>query len=114
MATLIGTIRNVIAHFRGKPRDSLASGTSPRIDLSEGDACLVIAKAGKVLYHTPDLALSHAEFVKRAMGTLEKGAWVGTIRKCDGEIVALSSRTFYGNQLPPSPDIMEAIRGQFR
>lgn len=82
--------------------------------LREGDACLVIVKGGEVLFHTSDVALSHAEFVSRTSGTLPDGAWVGTIRKCNGEIVALSSRTFYGNQLPAPPEVADAIHAAFQ
>jgi hypothetical protein len=84
------------------------------IILRDGDSCLVIVKDGQVLFHTSDVALSHAEFVRRTSGTLPEGAWVGTIRKFGGEVVALSSRTFYGNQLPAPPPVAEAIHAAFR
>jgi hypothetical protein len=82
--------------------------------LDDGAALLVIVKDGTVLHHTHDVALSHAEFVHRSAGTLPEGAWVGTIRKTRGEVIAMSSRTFYGNQLPAPFDVMQAIRSRFR
>ncbi len=66
---------------------------------SEGMPVAVV-KDGKVTVHTWDIALSHAEFVRRTLGALPDGAWVGTIRKTGGETMPFNSRTFYGNQLP--------------
>lgn len=84
------------------------------VALREGDSELVIVKDGEVLFHTPDVALSHAEFVSRTTGTLPEGAWVGTIRKHGGEVVAISSRTFFGYQLPAPPPVADAIHAAFR
>ena len=73
-----------------------------RITLREGDAVLAIVKDGRVIAQTSDVMLSHAEFVRRTVGILPSGAEVVTIGKFNGQIMALSSQTFYGNQLPSS------------
>ena len=83
------------------------------IRLHDGDTLLAIAKDGVVVAHTRDIALSHAEFVRRTFGSLPEGAWIGTIRKGDGEVTPFNSRTFYGNQLPAPPDVISAVRAMF-
>ena len=84
-----------------------------RVQLRNGDTLLAIVSDGSVVHHTRDVALSHAEFVKRTVGTLPPGAWVGTIRKASDEVMAVNSRTFYGNQLPPSQEVIDAVRAVF-
>jgi hypothetical protein len=83
------------------------------VSLRDGDTLLAIVQDGKVTAHTRDIALSHAEFVRRSFGKLPDGAWVGTIRKANGEVVPFNSRTFYGNQLPASQDVVDAVRAMF-
>ncbi|MFO0968488.1 MAG: hypothetical protein U0793_34180 [Gemmataceae bacterium] len=83
------------------------------IQLEDGNTLLAIVKDGKVIAHTRDIALSHAEFVRRTMGERPKGAWVGTIRKASGEVMPFNSRTFYGNQLPAAQDVVDAVRAMF-
>ena len=82
--------------------------------LQEGDTLLAIVQDGKVAAHTWDIALSHAEFVRRSIGTLPAGAWVGTLRKAEGQVTPFNSRTFYGNQLPAAPEVVRAVRSMFR
>jgi hypothetical protein len=84
------------------------------IALRDGDALLAIVKDGAIAAHTRDIALSHAEFVRRTLGTLPAGVWVGTIRKTDGEVMPFNSRTFYGNQLPAPEAVVAAVRAVFR
>ena len=84
------------------------------VSLQDGDALLVIVKDGEVTVHTWDIALSHAEFVRRTLGELPEGAWVGTIRKAAGEVTPFNSRTFYGNQLPAPEHVVAAVRAKFR
>jgi hypothetical protein len=84
------------------------------VQLRDGDTLLAIVQDGKVTAHTWDIALSHAEFVRRTLGALPAGAWVGTIRKADGAVTPFNSRTFYGNQLPAPPEVVEAVRALFR
>lgn len=86
--------------------------TSP-ISLRDGDTLLAIVQDGQVTAHTRDIALSHAEFVGRTLGKLPDGAWVGTIRKANGEVLPYNSRTFYGNQLPASNEVIDAVRAVF-
>jgi hypothetical protein len=44
----------------------------------------------------------HVEFVRHATGSLPEGAWVGTISKLDGKIAVISSKYFFGYQMPPT------------
>lgn len=81
--------------------------------LRDGEARLVAVLGEVILAHTPDVSLSHAEFVRRSLGELPQGAWVGTIRRSAGEVVAVNSRTFYGNQLPAPANVTEVIRIAF-
>jgi len=83
------------------------------VQLRDGDTLLAIVKDGKVTAHTRDIALSHAEFVRRTFGALPDGAWVGTIRKADGDVMPFNSRTFYGNQLPAPREVVDAVRAMF-
>ena len=83
------------------------------VQLRDGDTLLAIVKDGKVTVHTWDIALSHAEFVLRTLGELPDGAWVGTIRKANGEVMPFNSRTFYGNQLPAPQEVVDAVRAMF-
>jgi|GEM_PF-1115539 len=82
--------------------------------LRDGDSLLVSVRGNTILAHTFDIALSHAEFVRRSLGTLPEGAWVGTIRKTGRQVIALNSKTFYGNQLPAPQSVQDAIRSAFR
>ncbi len=84
------------------------------VQLQDGDTLLAIVRDGKVTAHTRDIALSHAEFVRRTLGQLPEGAWVGTIRKAGGEVTAFNSRTFYGNQLPAPAQVVAAVRATFQ
>jgi hypothetical protein len=84
------------------------------IQLRDGDSLLAIVQGNEVMAHTRDIALSHAEFVKRTTGTLPASAWVGTIRKADDEVMAFNSRTFYGNQLPAQHEVVSAVKSRFR
>ena len=86
--------------------------TSP-VHLKDGDSLLVIVKDGKVIAHTWNISLSHAEFVRRTFGELAPGAWVGTIAKTDGEVMSFNSRTFYGNQLPAPKEAWDAVKAMF-
>jgi hypothetical protein len=109
---MIAVLKRWLEAARRRLRSPGDAGTGEL--LQDGAALLVIVKHGALLHHTHDVALSHAEFVRRSAGTLPEGAWVGTIRKTGGEVIAMSSRTFYGNQLPAPLDVMQAIRARFR
>ena len=84
-----------------------------KIRMSEGDAILVMVKDGSVLHHSWNMSLPHVEFVRRTTGELPQGAWVGTVSKLDGEIMAITSKYFFDYQLPAPSDVDEAIRRSF-
>ncbi len=85
-----------------------------QIALREGDAWLAVVKDGKILAKTSDMLLSHKEFVARALGTLPKDAEVVTIGKFCGKVVAITSKTFHGVQVPASAVAQTAAQGVFR
>jgi RHS repeat-associated protein len=76
------------------------------INLAEGEAALVLTQNGNLVAQQPvGSMLSHAEFASQygalaSDGSLAPGYWVGTIGKVNGQVVAMNSMTFYGNQLP--------------
>lgn len=86
---------------------------SEKIKMRDGDAILIMIKDGQVVHHTFNMALPHAEFVKRSTGNLPDGAWVGTASKLDGEIAAISSKHFFGYQLPAPNEVAEAVKRTF-
>lgn len=81
--------------------------------LRNGEMLLASVKKGAIIAQTFDISLSHAEFVKRDLGSLPEGAWVGTIRKNGRQVVAVNSRTFYGNQLPAPQEVQDAVKANF-
>ena len=83
------------------------------VRLQNGDTLLAIVKDGQVIADTWNIALSHAEFVRRSFGLLPEGAWVGTIQKEDGEVMSFNSWTFYGNQLPAPQHVWDTIKAKF-
>jgi hypothetical protein len=58
--------------------------------------------------------MPHVEFVRRSVGKLPEGAWVGTISKIDGEIAAISSKSFYGYQLPAPEWVYRTVKAAFK
>jgi len=74
---------------------------------------LIMVKDGDVIHFTPNMSLPHSEFVKRTTGQLPAGAWVGTASKLNGEVVAITSKHFFGYQLPAPTDVAEAVRKRF-
>ena len=86
---------------------------SDKIKMRDGDAILIMVKGGGVIHHSWNMSLPHVEFVKRATGQLPDGAWVGTASKLDGEVAAISSKHFFGYQLPAPPEVAEAVRKTF-
>ena len=81
--------------------------------MRDGDAILVMVKDGEVIHYSPNMSLPHAEFVRRTTGEVPAGAWVGTVSKLDGEVVAMSSKHFFGYQLPAPSDVADAVRKRF-
>ncbi len=84
------------------------------IELTDGQTLLVAVKDGHVAEFTWDVGLPHVEFVQRRFGTLPAGAWVGTVSKIDGQVVAISSKYFFGYQLPAPDPVMAAVRAVFK
>ena len=66
-----------------------------------------------MIHFTPNMGLPHAEFVRRVTGQLPEGAWVGTVSRLDGEVAAISSKHFFGYQLPGPDWVQSAVRDQF-
>lgn len=86
---------------------------SDKIKLRNGDTMLIMVKDGAVIHFTPNMGLPHSEFVKRTTGELPPGAWVGSVSKLDGEVAAITSKHFFGYQLPAPLDVLEAVRAKF-
>jgi hypothetical protein len=86
---------------------------SDKIKMRDGDAILIMVKDGAVIHHSWNMSLPHVEFVKRATGQLPEGAWVGTASKLDGEVAAISSKYFFGYQLPAPLDVAAAVKNTF-
>ena len=84
-----------------------------KITIREGYYFLIIVQGGVVTHYTPDFGLSHADFVKRKVGTLPRDAWVGSATKNDGILSAVNSFTFYGNQLPGPAETQKAVHEKF-
>jgi len=59
------------------------------------------------------MSLPHIEFVRRTTGELPDGAWVGTVTKLDGKIMAITSKYFFTYQLPAPKEVDVAIRERF-
>lgn len=84
-----------------------------KYEIQEGYYVLIIVQNSKVIHFTPNVSLSHADFVKRSVGKLPSDAWVGSATKNDGFLTAINSYTFYQNQLPASPEIQSVVKKQF-
>ncbi|HEX2078787.1 MAG TPA: hypothetical protein VHG08_13785 [Longimicrobium sp.] len=98
---------------RGAAAGPSAAGGDATV-LREGETRLAVVHGGRIVAQTADITLSHAELVQRTVGALPEGAWVGTLRKSAGVVVAMNSRTFYGNQLPAPAPVLDAVRAAFR
>ena len=86
---------------------------SAKIKIRNGETMLIMVKDGSVIHFTPDMSWPHSEFVKRKTGQLPPGAWVGTVSKLDGEVAAISSKHFFGYQLPGPDWVQAAVRNMF-
>jgi RHS repeat-associated protein len=82
--------------------------------LSEGDAILAVVQDGKIIAQSGNLLLSHEQFVARTVGTLQEGAEVVTIGKINGQVLAITSKSFHGHQIPASASAQKAALGAFR
>lgn len=74
---------------------------------------LIMVKDGVVIHFTPNMSWPHVEFVRRTTGSLPEGAWVGTVSKLGGEVAAISSKHFYGYQMPGPDWVQAAVREKF-
>src|SRR5689334_11167881 len=79
-----------------------------QIQMREGDTMLIMVQDGAVVHFTPNMGLPHVEFVRRATGELPEGAWVGTASRLDGKVAAITSKHFFGYQLP-GPDWVQCF-----
>jgi hypothetical protein len=86
---------------------------SDKIKMRDGDTMLIMVKGEQVIHFTPNMSLPHSEFVKRTTGEVPSGAWVGTVSKIDGEVAAISSKHFFGYQLPAPQEVLDAVRRTF-
>lgn len=84
-----------------------------RIPIRDGYYFLIIVQGEEVTHYTPDFGLSHMNFVKRKVGSLPDGAWVGSATKNDGRLSAVNSFTFYRNQLPGPEATQRAVFKKF-
>ena len=84
-----------------------------KIKLPDGDALLIMVKDEELIHHSWNMSWPHAEFVRRATGKLPQGAWVGTASKLDGEVAAISSKHFFGYQLPAPPEVAVVVKRNF-
>ena len=89
------------------------TNSNSRIKMRDGDTMLIMVKDGTVVHFTPNMSLPHAEFVKRTTGKLPEGAWVGTVSKLDGQVAAISSKHFFGYQLPAPDSVWRAVKETF-
>lgn len=81
--------------------------------MRDGDVILVMVKDGEVIHHSWNMGLPHVEFVRRATGQLPERAWVGTVSKLNGEIMAMTSKYFFDYQLPAPSDVDGAVQKAF-
>jgi hypothetical protein len=84
-----------------------------KIKMRDGDTMLIMVKDGAVIHFTPNMSWPHVELVRRTTGNLTDGAWVGTVSKLDGQVAAISSKHFYGYQLPGPDWVQTAVREKF-
>ena len=84
-----------------------------KVKMRDGDAILVMVKDGMVIHHSWNMSLPHVEFVKRTTKSLPEGAWVGTVSKLNGQIMAITSKYFFDYQLPAPEDVDEAVKRAF-
>ena len=86
---------------------------SEKIKMRDGDTMLIMVKDGEVIHFTPNMSLPHVEFVRRTTGELPGGAWVGTVSRLDGSVAAISSKHFFGYQLPGPDWVQTAVKNKF-
>lgn len=83
------------------------------IEIGDGQTYSIIVQGERVLEYTWAM-MPHVEFVKRTVGKLPEGAWVGTVSKIDGELDVISSKTFYDYQLPAPEWVAKTVKTAFK
>jgi hypothetical protein len=91
----------------------LGAMESTAVEIGDGQTFLIIVQGDRVLDYTWAM-MPHVEFVRRSVGKLPEGGWVGTLSKIDGELAVISSKTFYGYQLPAPEWVLKVVRAAFR
>jgi len=86
---------------------------SDKIKMRDTDTMLIMCKDGRVIHFTPNMSLPHVEFVRRTTGELPEGAWVGSVSKLNGKVAAITSKYFFGYQLPGPDWVQAAVREMF-
>ena len=87
---------------------------SPKpIKIGDGQTLLIIVQGDRMIDYTWAM-MPHVEFVKRSVGKLPEGAWVGTVSKIDGEIGVISSKTFYDVQMPAPEWVAKTVKTVFK
>ena len=81
--------------------------------MHDGETWLIMVNDGAVIHHTWDMSLPLVEFVKRSTGKLPEGAWVGTVSKIEGDVAVISSKYFFGYQLPAPQNVVDAVAKTF-
>lgn len=83
------------------------------MEIGNGQTLLIIVQSDRVVDYTWAM-MPHIEFVRRTVGDLPDGAWVGTVSKIDGELAVITSKTFYGYQLPAPEWVAKVVRATFK
>ena len=102
-----------VAWFIRSVNQNLVQTMAAKIKMHNGDALLIMVQAGNVTHFTHNLSLPHVEFVRRTTGELPPGAWVGTVSRLDGQVAAISSKYFFGYQLPGPEWVQAAVQKRF-
>lgn len=83
------------------------------IEIPNGQTLLIIVQDERVIDYTWAM-MPHMEFVRRNVGELPEKAWVGTVSKIGGELAAISSKSFYGYQLPAPEWVTKVVKTAFK
>ena len=74
---------------------SLDVVSAEKIRMRDGDSILVMVKDGTVIHYSPNMSLPHVEFVRRTTCELPERAWIGTVSKLDGQLMAITRSTSF-------------------
>jgi len=83
------------------------------IEIGNGQTFLIIVQGDRVIDYTWAM-MPHVEFVKRTVGKLPEGAWVGTVSKIAGELGVISSKSFYDYQMPAPDWVAKIVKATFK